>query len=45
MRSEDILLPGIGIPPPWQLLDQHLVTSTQPHELHLQVAGERSAQP
>ena len=43
MRSDDILLLGIGIQPPWQLVDQHLDTSTQPHELHLQVAGERGA--
>ena len=43
MRSDDILLLGIGIQPPWRLVDQHLDTSTQPHELHLQVAGERGA--
>ena len=43
MRSDDVLLLGIGIQPPWQLVDQHLDTSTQPHELHLQVAGERGA--
>ena len=43
MHSDDILLLGIGIQPPWQLVDQHLDTSTQPHELHLEVAGERGA--
>lgn len=40
MHGDDILLLGIGIQPPWQLVDQHLETSTQPHELHLQVAGD-----
>lgn len=34
---------GIGIQPPWQLVDQHLDTSVQPHELHLHVASERGA--
>ena len=43
MRGDEILLLGIGIQPPWQLVDQHLDTSTQPHELHLEVAGERGA--
>lgn len=43
MHTDDILLLGIGIQRPWQLVDQHLDTSTQPHELHLQVAGERGA--
>ena len=27
----------------WQLVDQHLDTSKRPHELHLQVEGERGA--
>ena len=39
MHGDEILLLGIGIQPPWQLVDQHLDTSTQPHELHLEVAG------
>ena len=43
MRGDEILLLGIGIQPPWQLVDQHLDTSTQPHKLHLQVEGERGA--
>jgi transposase len=34
---------GIGAQPPWQLVDQHLDTSVQPHELHLHVASERGA--
>tara|TARA_R110002073_G_C9393285_1_gene573936 strand:+ start:79 stop:1326 length:1248 start_codon:yes stop_codon:yes gene_type:complete len=43
VRTDDILLLGIGIQPPWKLVDQHLETRTQPHELHLQVAGDRGA--
>ena len=43
MRADDILLLGIGIQPPWQLVDQHLDTSTAPHELHLRVAADRGA--
>jgi transposase len=43
MRGDEILLLGIGIQPPWQLVDQHLDTSKQPHELYLQVEGERGA--
>ena len=34
MRGDEILLLGIGVQPPWQLVDQHLDTSTQPHKLH-----------
>ena len=43
MRGDEILLLGIGIQPPWQLVDQHLDTTTQPHELHLRVQAERGA--
>jgi len=43
MRGDEILLLGIGIQPPWQLVDQYLDTSTQPHKLYLQVEGERGA--
>jgi len=32
MRGDEILLLGIGIQPPWELVDQHLDTTTQPHE-------------
>lgn len=43
MRGDEVLLLGIGIQPPWQLVDQHLDTAMQPHELYLQVEGERGA--
>ena len=43
MRGDGILLSGIGIQSPWQLVDRHLDTSTQPHKLHLQVEGARGA--
>ena len=41
MHSDEILLLGIGIQHPWRLVDQHLDTSTQPHELHLNVERKR----
>ena len=43
MRGDEIRLLGIGIQPPWQLVDQHLDTTTRPHELHLRVQAERGA--
>lgn len=43
MRADDILLLGIGIQSPWRLVDQHLETGTEPHELHLHVAADRGA--
>ena len=43
MRGDESLLLGIDIQPAWQLVDQHLDSSPQPHELHLEVAGKRGA--
>ena len=43
MRGDQILLLGIGIHPLRRLVDQHLDTSPQPHELYLQVAGKRGS--
>lgn len=39
--SDQILLLGLGIKPPWELVDQHLDTEKSPHELHLEVKAER----
>ena len=43
MDGNEILLLGLGIQSPWQLVDQRLETDKQPHELHLQVQAERGA--
>jgi transposase len=39
--SKEILLLGLGVQSPWQLVDQHLDTDKHPHELHLTVRCER----
>ena len=41
MDGNKILLLGLGIESPWQLVEQHLDTDKQPHELHLTVRAER----
>lgn len=43
MNANDVLLLGIGIRSPWQLVDQRLDTDKTPHELHLQVKTERGS--
>ena len=39
MDGNEILLLGLGIQSPWQLVDQRLDVDKQPHELHLQVGS------
>ena len=41
MDGNEILLLGLGIQSPWQLLDQRLDIDKQPHELHLTVGSDR----
>lgn len=41
MDGNEILLLGLGIERPWQLVDQRLDTDKTPHELHLEVKAER----
>lgn len=41
MDGNEILLLGLGIQSPWKLLDQHLDTGKQLHELHLTVGSDR----
>jgi len=41
--GNEILLLGLGIQSPWQLVDQHLDIDEHPHELHLTVRSERGA--
>lgn len=43
MDGNEILLLGIGIQPPWQLVEQRLDTDKKPHELHLEVKAERGS--
>lgn len=43
MDSNEVLLLGLGIQSPWQLVDQHLDTDKHPHELHLTVRSGRGA--
>ena len=44
MDGNEILLLGLGIQSPWQLVEQHLDTDKEPHELHLTVRSERGSQ-
>ncbi len=41
--STDILMLGLGLQAPWNLVGQNLDTGKSPHELHLQVAAERGS--
>lgn len=41
MDGNEILLLGLGIQLPWQLVDQRLDVDKQPHELHLAVRSDR----
>ena len=43
MDGNEILLLGLEIQSPWKLMNQHLDTSKQPHELHLEVKAERGS--
>ena len=43
MDSQQVLLLGLGIEAPWKLVNQHLDTDKQPHELHLEIKAERGA--
>ena len=43
MDGNEILLLGLGIQSPWQLVDQRLDTDKTPHELHLEVKAERGS--
>jgi len=43
MSSSDIFTLGLGLSPPWRVVDQHLETDRQPHELHLTITAEPGA--
>lgn len=44
MQQHDILMLGLGLSAPWQLIDQHLNIDTSPKELQLRVGTERATQ-
>ena len=44
MQQHDILMLGLGLSAPWQLIDQHLNIDTSPEELQLRVGTERATQ-
>ena len=43
MDANDVLALGLGVTPPWKLVGQRLDTSTQPNQLHIEIAAERGA--
>ncbi len=43
MSGSDIFTLGLGLSPPWRVVDQRLETDRQPHELHLAIAAEPGA--
>jgi transposase len=43
MASRDVFTLGLGLTPPWHVVDQRLQTDQQPNELHLAVAAEPGA--
>jgi hypothetical protein len=43
MNETTVLALGLGLTPPWRLVNQRLETGRQPHELHLEVAAERGS--
>jgi len=44
VQQNDIMMLGLGLTPPWQLLDQHLDMDASPNELQLNVGTERGTQ-
>jgi transposase len=40
MAGSDIFTLGLGLTPPWRVVDQRLQTNKQPNQLHLAVAAE-----
>ena len=44
MDANTIMALGLGVSPPWKLVEQRLDTTVQPHVLHLEVAVEHHRQ-
>ncbi len=43
MLNNDIISLGLGLTPPWKLIDQRLDRDREPHELHMELAVDRGA--
>jgi len=43
METNQLLSLGLGLEPPWRLVDQGLDLDKEPHELHLRIEAERGA--
>ena len=43
MDTTEILALGLGVAPPWQLVDQHLDTGQKPHVLEIRLEADRGA--
>ncbi len=43
MHADDVLSLGLGVTPPWKLVEQRLDTDKRPNELHIEVAADRGA--
>src|ERR1700693_3145117 len=43
MNENTVLALGLGLTPPWRLVNQRLETGKQPYELHLEVAADRGS--
>ena len=41
MHGDDVLSLGLGMTPPWKLVEQRLDTDKRPKELHIEVAADR----
>lgn len=44
MDIGELLALGLGLQPPWRLVDQRVDTSKQPHEVYLEVTADRGAE-
>jgi len=44
MITADVLALGLGVEPPWKLVDQRLETDKRPHELRIELAADRGAE-
>lgn len=43
MDSNQIFALGLGLTPPWKLVEQHLDVNKKPHELHLRLQADRGS--
>ena len=43
MRAEEIFALGLGLTPPWKVMNQRLDTEHTPSKLHLEIGADRGA--